>query len=303
MKKIICLLLSFLFALTILTGCKDKELGTGNDPIPEYDSEQKIPTPKPEDKPETSVNTENTSEVVNITGEFTVKHKKYAYEGNDLIVLNFENGTNTHYTVTIEGNYKDENGNILFTEEQTYNDIAAGTSAYFLFKPDMQFDTFEYEVYSEVYEGTLWRSNFIPKDYNSELPIQLQYWYGPFVDKTDGKAYETHQLCSKLEFENKNEVNTYCEFAVIIFDSNDQIFVLEERKYDWQKNCLEADWWCQDFWLYAGHEEVVNLDKDTWPDYLKNGFYGIAAVQAVLTKEEVPEDYWALEDRRENSRG
>ena len=76
MKKIICLLLSFLFALTVLTGCKDKELGTGNDPIPEYDSEQKIPTPKPEDKPETSVNTENTSEAVNITGEFTVNLAK-----------------------------------------------------------------------------------------------------------------------------------------------------------------------------------------------------------------------------------
>lgn len=303
MKKIICILLSVMFVLTLLAGCQSTEsdIGTGNDPIPEYDNEQKIPTPKPEDKTETSansVNKENTSEVVNITGEFTVKHKKYSYEGNDLVILNFENGTNTHYTVTIEGNYKDESGNILFTEEQTYNDIAAGTSAYFLFKPDITFDTFEYEVYSEVYEGTLWRSNFIPKDYNSELPIKLQHWYGPYMDEKDGKIYETHQLTSGLQFDNKNEVNTYCDFVIIVFDSYDQITVLIERKYDWQKNCLEGDWWCQDFHLYYTHEEEVNLDRETWPDHLKDGFYGIAAVQTVRTKEETPEQYWALEDRR-----
>lgn len=313
MKKALYLFLALACLLTALCGCNKEEptLPTGADPIESYDSEQKFTpnTDKPVDdsKPadtdaqkDAFENINETSEITEIVGEFTVRHKKYTYEGNNLVILYFENGTNANYTVTIDGTYKDADGNAITTESQTYKDVAAGTSAYFVFRPNMVFDSFAYEISSELYEGICYRSNFVPVDYSSELNIKLQYWYGPFVDEADGKLYDTHQLCSGMQYLHNNDVNTYSDFVMVVFDSKDQIIYLEERKYDFAmaKGIDEDEYWCQDFQLYASHETAFSLDRETWPDYLKGGFYGIMAVKTVRTKEETPEQYWNPIDRR-----
>ncbi|MBQ3002094.1 MAG: hypothetical protein IJD82_00010 [Clostridia bacterium] len=313
MKRALYLLLALACLLTALCGCnkEDTFLPTGTDPIESYDSEQKFTpnTGKPaegSDSADTDAqkdafeNINETSEITEIVGEFTVRHKKYTYEGNNLVVLYFENGTNANYTVTIDGTYKDADGNAITTESQTYKDVAAGTSAYFVFRPNMVFDSFAYEVSSELYDGICYRSNLVPVDYSSELDIKLQYWYGPFVDEADGKLYDTHQLCSGMQYLHNNDVNTYSDFVMVVFDSKDQIIYLEERKYDFamSKGTDEDQYWSQDFQLYASHETAFNLDRETWPEYLKGGFYGIMAVKTVRTKEETPEQYWHPEDRR-----
>ncbi|MBQ3003105.1 MAG: hypothetical protein IJD82_05190 [Clostridia bacterium] len=319
MKRALYLLLALACLFTALCGCKKDEpsLPTGADPIESYDEEHKITPEKPkqdigaeisdvsngtQDEDTSETPTYSSPEITEIVGEFTVKHKKYLYEGNNLVLLYFENGTNAHYTVTIEGIYKDANGNVLHTETQTYNDIASGTNAYFLFKPDMIFESFEYKIASEQYTGILYRSNLVPVDYSSELDIKLQYWYGHFKppkDDAEDEVYLMHQLTTSMQYIHYNDVNTYSDYFVIVFDSNDQIIVLMEKKYRFSmnKNNDPDQYWSQDFHLFYSHEMEFSLDRETWPENLKGGFYGVMVVQAVRTKEETPEQYWAPEDR------
>ena len=97
--------------------------------ISDHDDESKIQVDF--DDKETSKTSDNSTEQT--TGEFSVKAKKYAFEGNDLLILDIHNQTNKNCNIDITVNYKDESGNVVKTEKQNFTGFAADYQNYFLF--------------------------------------------------------------------------------------------------------------------------------------------------------------------------
>lgn len=131
----------------VLSGCDSK------DPLPmpdisDYNSEAFIPVSEPDKS-----SSEGESNAGEVTGGFTVRDRKYTFEENDLVVLNVENGTNRNYSIKLHGKYLDENGNVLKEETQTFEGFAAGWKNYFLFRPEIKFDSFTYTLETKEFTG------------------------------------------------------------------------------------------------------------------------------------------------------
>lgn len=126
--------------------------------------------------PSTGASEESGKPPVQQSGGFVVKLAKYDYNdtiekqntyygGTDygdvsIAILDVTNETNKNYSVKITGKYLDENGKVLKTETQEWDQFAAGWQKYFLFRPHMQFDRFEYTVETTEYSGDCWKCGY-----------------------------------------------------------------------------------------------------------------------------------------------
>ncbi|MBQ3002205.1 MAG: hypothetical protein IJD82_00580, partial [Clostridia bacterium] len=150
MKKTIIGTLLLALVLSVLTGCSEEIESSDLNIFSEasYDNESKF---VPEQSADASEEVSENSEAP--TGEFVVKDKKYTFEGNDLVLISVDNQTAKNYSVTITGKYLDAEGKTLRTETQTFDQYSAGYSNYFLFKPNMKFDKFTYEIKTKETDG------------------------------------------------------------------------------------------------------------------------------------------------------
>ncbi len=132
MKKTIAIFIAVLMLTAVFAGCKDD----GN--IYEESDYDNVSVYTPEPDTDTS-ETENS---VALTGEIVVKDKIYVYGEKKAVIVTVENNTNKNYSVTICGSFLDGDGKVISTEEQTFNQYSAGYSGYFLFTPDIEFESF-----------------------------------------------------------------------------------------------------------------------------------------------------------------
>lgn len=153
MKKTLVIVLTLVLTLTAFAGCSEngEELNIYSEAS--YDNESKFVPDEESKESATSESGVSGEEYVPLSGEFIVKDKKYTFEGNDLVLVSVENKTNKNYSVTITGTYLDKDGKAIKTETQTYDQYSAGFSNYFLFMPEMQFDSFTYEFKTQEAEG------------------------------------------------------------------------------------------------------------------------------------------------------
>ncbi len=116
-----------------------------------------------------------TSQPAQQTGGFAVKVAKYDYNnyvekklGNrcedgpykdvSIAILDITNETNKNYSIKIHGKYLDKDGNVLKTEMQEWDQFASGWQKYFLFRPGMAFDKFEYTIETKEFKGDCWKT-------------------------------------------------------------------------------------------------------------------------------------------------
>ena len=97
--------------------------------------------------------TPSTDETHNWSGEFVVTEKKYEYNDSNFMLLNITNDTGTNCDLTITGTFYDETGEVVRVQQQIYHNFPTGWSNYFIFWPQMKFDTFAYEVSAKKYEN------------------------------------------------------------------------------------------------------------------------------------------------------
>jgi len=138
-------------------------------PVTQAPVTQKPVTQKPAEEPEETKN----------HGNWVVKQKKYYYDtapyvichkgvsGNiyngpttpgNVMILNIENKSDEAYTITIKAKYLDSAGNVIGTEDRTFEGFAANWSNYFVFAPGYEFDKFTFD--------------FSAKKYNAETYVQ-----------------------------------------------------------------------------------------------------------------------------------
>lgn len=148
MKRMICFLSVFVF---LLVGCasdtaEHTSLPDYSDPIGSYDTESVLtPEGNKSEEPSDMVQGETTED------GFTVKFKKYDYQGNNLVIMHVENKTDKHYTLTVNGQYLNADGSVKQTESKTFEGFAAGFANYFIFDPHTVFDGFDYTIEFEPY--------------------------------------------------------------------------------------------------------------------------------------------------------
>lgn len=211
MKKVLLYLLASVCCIVLLGACSE---GSNEYTISAFDNESKIVLG------EDSGGTESGSET-QVTGEFTVKEKKYSFEGTDLILLELTNETGQNCSVTVNGSYLDKDGNVLKTETQTFDQFAVGYQNFFLFQPEIQFEKFTYTVEAEATDAIM---------YASQIQASLADIYEMKVPNLDLAVQGDHKLYPTIiayfeYLKNTDEVLDVCS-KWVLFNEKDEIIAI-----------------------------------------------------------------------------
>ena len=87
------------------------------------------------------------------SGQFSVKEKKYDYNGANVSILQVENKSEQAYTITITGKFKDVNGKVVKTESKTFEGFPGGWSNYFVFQPGVKYSSASWDMKADVFNG------------------------------------------------------------------------------------------------------------------------------------------------------
>jgi len=153
MKKYLCLILSVLLTASF-TAC-DIENSATPDGSP---SPPTSVTPNGSQLPSTSVTptikpTTTPDKTTEVDGVFSVSQKKYTFKGNNVMLLNVENTSDTAYSIEITASYKNTGGNNIKSEVISFEGFAPNWSNYFVLNPQISFDEFEFELKATPYSG------------------------------------------------------------------------------------------------------------------------------------------------------
>ena len=193
MKKTLSFLLCLIFCIMTLCACTTDKPNTSDSSdaganISYNDVSYFIPdeTSKPSESqaesseesagnPSDNSRPTETSQPTQQSGKLVVKAAKYDYNNYwerkfgdncpgepyrdvSIAILDITNETDKHYSVTIHGKYLDKDGKVLKTETQEWDQFAAGWQKYFLFRPEIAFDKFEYTIETKEFKGDCWKT-------------------------------------------------------------------------------------------------------------------------------------------------
>ena len=218
MKKFLIAFLMLAMMTTSFAGCEETSGNTSDlnhYSEASYDNESHFIPEQSSPSPE---NSGNESQSDSPAGSFVVKDKKYDFRGNNLVLLNVDNQTNKDYRVTVTGSYLDAEGKVIKTETRSSDQFSAGYSGYFLFEPNIAFDSFSYTFDTEETEGPFYAKDLgfryngldlTPVDIES-LGMQGDYTRYPCVS-------------ASFSFENKGNAEVRVWVRYLIFDENGQI--------------------------------------------------------------------------------
>lgn len=279
MKK--ALLIFLAFNLILLNSCsqklKENESHTSYipDTLESYDNESVfVPSSETSEEGLTSDASSDTNSKVEEkpSAGFVIKDKKYAFKGNDLVILSVENQTEDNYSLTINGSYLDKDGKVLKTESQTFEGFSAGFSNYFVFQPGIVFDRFEYTVATEMFDGVCLIDSYEIR--SAELKEVKMI---ATEEKGDPKNYPSI-VVSYQEYStyDKNiEVVRY----VIVIDSNDNVYYVQLRHSEVLPKEADQGWNIQKL-CYEKADTIV------WPDELKGDVKILFAITEVKLRGE-----------------
>lgn len=279
MKKI--LLILFAFNLAVLSSCGQQapEEGSHTSYIPDtlesYDNESVfVPSSETSEERLTSDAPSDTNSKVEEkpSAGFVIKDKKYAFKGNDLVILSVENQTEDNYSLTINGSYLDKDGKVLKTESQTFEGFSAGFSNYFVFQPGIVFDRFEYTVETKAFDGICLIDSYEIR--SAELKeVKMIATEEPGDPKNYPSIVVSYQEYSTYD---KNiEVVRY----VIVIDSNDNVYYVQLRHSEVLPKEADQGWNIQKL-CYEKADTIV------WPDELKGDVKILFAITEVKLRGE-----------------
>ena len=105
------------------------------------------------------------------SGQFSVKEKKYDYDGANVSILQVENKSEQAYTITITGKFKDANGKVIKTESKTFEGFPGGWSNYFVFQPGIKYSSASWDMKMEQYTGNMIANYF---DFGGKVSCQAK---------------------------------------------------------------------------------------------------------------------------------
>ena len=216
---------------------------------------------------------------------FLVKQKKSSYQGNDVMILHVKNQSEKNYSISIEASYLDGNGDVIKTETKNFDGFAAGYENFFLFQPEIHFESFSFELKTEVFDG---------------IPV-AQYL---LTSGTNGDRVRLELTRSKMNMENTEEfddwytvttayfnvANTYDKTLsysadFVLLDSSGEIYIINSKLKEKSLRPIKEDEDVRAFGhtIYLDYTDVLWKDKDSyvWPDRLSGEVVGFVAVNEV----------------------
>ena len=261
MKKISIGFFALLFFVFLSAGCSvDEEFEfsfNSSDPIDSYDT-QSVYVPE-DNSSESGDNGESNASAEGLM----VKSKRYTFEGNDIIILNVTNQTKTNYIVTVQGTYLDKSGQIIKTEEQSFDQFSADYQNNFLFNPGIAFDDFSYEIQTTPTNEPMHVENLniqFHKLFETEVPDFSLSAQG------DHTFYPT--IVAEFLYQCKKDIRLYVMGYWIVLNSKDEIVAIVDMGTD-VDSALE----CQHEPLYFIKEGDL-----VWPENMTGEIRAVHAV-------------------------
>ncbi len=244
-KRILSMLLFLAIALTLFAACgKEEEETAPQGEVSDMSGEQHFhiddiqqselsgnDASAAESSVETpSDETPSTDETHDWSGEFVITEKKYDYKDSNLMLLDVANDTGTNCDLTITGTFYDEAGDVVRIQQQIYHNFPTGWSNYFIFWPQMKFDTFTYEVSAKEYENnTPLDSMFVHNGEPLSDRVTVGWIPGVYWDEAPNSTKElTYRMTA-------SSTHPECETKIfghaLILDGNGDVYALDYDAY------------------------------------------------------------------------
>lgn len=153
----------------------------------------------------------------------------HIYGEEKILLVTMENLADTVYSVDVNLTYYGENGEVLGTEKQSYDQLEKGFPKNFIFRPGYDFVDYLLTIEKTAFEGETWRNDLI-----GEFGFTRWTYWDTENDLWQGlpRMFVTNSHESQLIL---NGVLT------VIFDENGEIFQIIERYSEcWQLPCNES---------------------------------------------------------------
>lgn len=241
-----------------LTACGDTSTDTTEDTTKDTDKD----TTKDTDKDTTKNGTEK-------SGEFVVTGEKHTYKNKDVLLLNVENQTNKDYDVTAVVHYFDAEGNEIKSQKQTFTGWAAGYQNYFLFQPNIAFDTFTYTLELKEFDGECHAKYIIA------TLSDVRETKSTLTELTQKGDYTTWPVISaQFRVENKSENRLIISGFYVVFDKNGDIYHI--FKFNKDSISSQGESYSSVYLFYD-----LTTEKLVWPEELIGDVSGVYVITRV----------------------
>jgi len=214
MKKLTALLLSIVLLCGTLMGCNQEDIpggeSTENEP---YESTDPFIENILEDydKEESQKG-------------FTIKGKKYPYNDNDILILDVENTTATHYTAFFSVTFYDEAGNVVAKQDKTLEQFPGEYEQFCIFQPESRFASYTCELSVEEYTGVDYLSTFFSGKFTKDISIIEFPADNPNKTDIGVKIYGNFGPCNTIPSGKRMRVRT----DAVVFDNTGKVYTIKE---------------------------------------------------------------------------
>jgi len=218
-------------------------------------------------------------------GQFSVKEKKYDYNGANVSILQVENKSEQAYTITITGKFKDANGKVVKTESKTFEGFPGGWSNYFVFQPGVKYSNVSWDMTADVFNGKTVTSFFefgksvscVVKRRSVDANGNIVFVLTPEIIKTLKEVVGIGINYGPIK--SQNPAPSYLSADTVLFDSNGNLIYIGTTSAG-NIAANEPDDRYLTVQYYTTDILWSEKDKFVMPDNLKN-VTGILAITSV----------------------
>ena len=298
MKKVVLLIVMAIFA-PILLACSEPntphvEVVT---PFSTYDSVIEIPVVEStsqeavaESTVESSAGqftTDNSVNNVPIQSQqnFLVSQKKVSYQGNDVMILHVKNQTDNNYSISIIAKYKDSTETVIKSETKSFEGFAAGYENFFVFQPNINFDTFSFELKTEEFIGIPVAKYLVTTGTNGDK-VRLELARSKMNLETMVEFDDWYTVTSAFfNVANTYDKKLYYSADFVLLDNTGEIYIIDSRlvEKDLRPISKPDDIKLFGHTIYLSYTDVLWKDKDSyvWPENLTGDVVGFVAMKEV----------------------
>ncbi len=183
--------------------------------------------------------------------ETVITVSDHIYGEEKLLLVTMENLADTVYSVNVNVTYYGENGEVLGTEKQSYDQLEKGFPKNFIFRPGYDFVDYLLTIEKTAFEGETWRNDLIGE-------FGFSYWD---PDDLGGEDEIWHGL-PHMELKNRSEQTRIMkDVSTVIFDENGEIYMILDRLCEcWIDTGMESN--------YKHYPVTVDVSPDMihWED-------------------------------------
>lgn len=175
----------------------------------------------------------------------------HIYGEEKILLVTMENLADTVYSVNVNVTYYGENGEVLGTEKQSYDQLEKGFPKNFIFRPGYDFVDYLLTIEKTAFEGETWRNDLIGE-------FGFTYW-----DPDDmGSEDEIWHGLPHMELKNRSEQTRIMkDVSTVIFDENGEIYMILDRLCEcWIDTGMESNY------KHYGVTVDVSPDMIHWED-------------------------------------